>query len=182
MEITEMLPVVKANPVRKSSGASVKRAEHDTRSNPTSAVSQKTRPAPPLSSKARRTTFPAQPESSRAQDIMTQAPPPPSPKISDTSMLPPSSAPNSTSGWKAPRPSQYLETLVKGGKKGRPGFHYGPSSSNRFSSSNQVTSSPVLLDEKRRDRLRAHFRKSLSAQKAKNGTTQNARSSSGQTR
>ncbi|KAH7196588.1 uncharacterized protein B0J16DRAFT_2495 [Fusarium flagelliforme] len=181
MEISEMLPVREANPVRRSSGASVKRAEHHTRSNPTSSVSVKTRPAPPLSSKARRTIFPAQPESSRAQDIMTQAPPPPSPKIPDTSMLPPSTAPNSTSGWKAPRPSQYLETLVKG-KKG-PGFHYGASSSNRFSSSNQVTSSPVLLDEKRRDRLRAHFRKSLSAQKAKNGTKpQNVRSSSGQTR
>lgn len=182
MEISEMLPVREANPLRRSSGASVKRAEHHTRSNPTSAVSQRTRPAPPLSSTARRTTFPAHPESSRAQDIMTQAPPPPSPKISDTSMLPPSSAPNSTSGWKAPRPSQYLETLVKGAKKGQTGFHYGPSSSNRFSSSNQVTSSPALLDHKRRDRLRAHFRKSLSAQKAKNGTTQSARSSSGQTR
>ncbi|KAJ4137352.1 hypothetical protein NW768_002938 [Fusarium equiseti] len=175
MEISEMVPVREANPVRRSSVASVKKAEHYTRSNPTSAVSQKTRPAPPLSSKARRTTFPAQPESSRAQDIMTQAPPPPSPKISDTSMLPPSSAPTSTSGWKAPRPSQYLETLVKG-KQTRGSFRY-----NKFSSSNQVTSSPVLLDEKRRDRLRAHFRKSLSAQKAQNGaTTQSARSSSGQ--
>jgi len=181
MEISEMIPVREANPVRRLSVASVKKAEDHTRSNPTSAVTQKTRPAPPLSSKSRRTTFPAHPESSRAQDIMTQAPPPPSPKILNTSMLPPSSAPNSTSGWKAPRPSQYLETLIKG-KKG-PGFNYGASSSNRFSSSNQVTSSPVLLDEKRRDRLRAHFRKSLSAQKAKNGTkAQSARSSSGQTR
>jgi hypothetical protein len=163
MDLSEILPVYASSSVRRSSVVAVKEKEQGIRSELTPRSEQ--RPAPPSSSKARRTTIQAQPEPSRAQDIMTQPPRPPSPKIPDTSMLPPSSAPNSTSRGKAPRPSQYLEKL---------------SSRHRASLGSSISSTPNIQDERRRAKLREHFRKSIAAQKAKSGAkAQGVRSSSG---
>ncbi|RGP80323.1 hypothetical protein FLONG3_1472 [Fusarium longipes] len=148
--------------VRNSSVAAVKEKEHHVRSDSASRSEQ--RPAPPSTSKARRTTMQVQPDSSRAQDIITQAPPPSSPKIPESSMLPPSSAPNSSARWKAPRPSQYLEKL---------------STRNRASLGSSMGSTPTAQEERRRAKLREHFRKSIAAQKAKTGTNAQGVRSSG---
>ncbi|KAM0441136.1 hypothetical protein ACHAPT_000441 [Fusarium lateritium] len=116
-------------------------------------LKQRPMPAPPSSSRPRKTIAKAPPRfssrpretptqapplvSSRPREILTQAPAPPSPQIPRTSMAPPSTIGTPTTRSQAPRTSQYFNRL----------------------SSSRLSSTPGGRSAEERARLREHFMK-----------------------